>query len=58
MFLGNALISWTCKKQDHVSKSSTEAEYRSMSSACVEVVWFHSLLETWFFTTQSKASSY
>ena len=27
MFLGDALISWRCKKQDRVSKSSTEAEY-------------------------------
>ena len=26
MFLGDALISWRCKKQDRVSKSSTEAK--------------------------------
>jgi len=38
MFLGDVLISWKCKKQDRVSKSSTEAEYRSMSAACAEVV--------------------
>ena len=45
MFLGDALISWRCKKQDHVSKSSTEAEYRAMSTACSEIVWLRGLLE-------------
>ena len=45
MFLDDALISWKCKKQDRVSKSSTEAEYRSMSSTCSEIVWLRSLLE-------------
>ena len=45
MFLGNALISWRCKKQDRVSKSSTETEYCVMSTAFSEIVWLHDLLE-------------
>jgi len=34
-----------CKKQDHVSKSSTKAEYRALSAACSEIVWLCSLLK-------------
>jgi hypothetical protein len=45
MFLGNALISWRCKKQDRVSKSSTKAEYHAMSTTCFEIVWLCGLLE-------------
>ena len=45
MFLGNALISWRCKKQDRVSKSSIEAEYCAMSTACSEIVWLRGLLK-------------
>ncbi|CAL1362537.1 unnamed protein product [Linum trigynum] len=41
---GSAFISWRCKKQDKVSKSSTEAEYRSMSDVASELVWLRRLL--------------
>ena len=58
MFLGGALISWKCKKQDRVSKSSTEAEYRSMSSACSEIVWLRSILEELGFSQPNSTPLY
>jgi hypothetical protein len=39
MFFGDALISWKYKKQDYVSKSSTEAPYHAMFVACFGIVW-------------------
>jgi len=44
MFLGDAFILWKCKKHDHVSKSSTEAEYRAMSAACSKIIWLRGVL--------------
>ncbi len=37
VFLGSTPITWVSKKQSTVSRSSTEAEYRSLASATAEV---------------------
>uniref|UniRef100_A0A2N9HGM7 CCHC-type domain-containing protein n=1 Tax=Fagus sylvatica TaxID=28930 RepID=A0A2N9HGM7_FAGSY len=44
VFLGNNLITWASKKQPTVSRSSTEAEYRSLAVGAAEVAWIRMLL--------------
>ena len=42
--LGKSPISWKSKKQSTISKSNSEAEYRTMASTSAEVTWFVRLL--------------
>jgi histone deacetylase 1/2 len=44
VFYGPNLISWSAKKQATVSRSSTEAEYKVVADATVEMAWMQSLL--------------
>uniref|UniRef100_A0A2N9J1J5 Reverse transcriptase Ty1/copia-type domain-containing protein n=1 Tax=Fagus sylvatica TaxID=28930 RepID=A0A2N9J1J5_FAGSY len=43
VFLGNNPITWLAKKQHTVSRSSTEAEYRSLASGAAELSWIRQL---------------
>jgi hypothetical protein len=44
VFFGPNLISWCAKKQNTVSRSSTEAEYKTMADATAELMWIQSVL--------------
>ncbi|GAU31202.1 hypothetical protein TSUD_210590 [Trifolium subterraneum] len=44
-FLGSSLVSWKAKKQLTVSRSSSEAEYRALSTATCELIWLTFLMK-------------
>jgi hypothetical protein len=45
VYLGDALVSWSSKRQNAVSRSSAEAEYRGIANAVAECSWLRHLLD-------------
>ncbi|XP_048627364.1 uncharacterized mitochondrial protein AtMg00810-like [Brassica napus] len=44
IFLGSNLVSWSSKRQDTVSRSSAEAEYKGVANVVAETCWIRNLL--------------
>ncbi|KAJ9539533.1 hypothetical protein OSB04_032266 [Centaurea solstitialis] len=44
VFVGGNLVSWRSKKQNLVSRSSAESEYRAMAQTTCELIWLHNVL--------------
>ena len=44
VFLGSNLVAWSSRKQHTISRSSAEAEFRSLACLVFEVTWIGSLL--------------
>jgi hypothetical protein len=45
IFLGGNLVAWSSRKQPTVSRSSTEAQYKSVANATAEIMWIQGLLK-------------
>ncbi|GJS45716.1 ribonuclease H-like domain-containing protein [Tanacetum coccineum] len=44
VFLGDNLLTWSSKRQDTLSRSSVEAEYRGVANTVAETSWIRNLL--------------
>ena len=56
--MGESMISWKSKKQATVSRSSAEAEYRSMASSIAEITWIVKLFKELGAKIQTPVSVY
>lgn len=55
VYLGSSLICWKSKKQQVASRSSTEAEYRSLADVTREILWLQQLLRDFHVTVTTTA---
>jgi hypothetical protein len=44
VYLGHNLVSWRARKQGTMSRSSMEAEYKSLANVTAEINWTQALL--------------
>lgn len=45
IFVADNAVAWSSKKQHTISRSSIEAEYKSLANATTDVIWIQSLLQ-------------
>ncbi|CAN6696160.1 unnamed protein product [Malus baccata var. baccata] len=45
VYIGSNPVSWQSKKQDSVSRSSTEAEYKALAHTAADIAWIRSVLK-------------
>jgi hypothetical protein len=50
--LGSGPVTWACKKQQAISLSSAEAEYRAMVNESQEALWLRQILSEFGFQQQ------
>jgi hypothetical protein len=55
LYLGANLVSWSSRRQQTVSRSSTEAEYKALKNATAEVIWVELVLKELGIKQQSTA---
>jgi hypothetical protein len=56
--LGNGAITWSLKKQNAVSLSSTKAEYAAMAHAACEAIWLRNLFQELDFIQNEPTTLY
>ncbi|PKU60143.1 Retrovirus-related Pol polyprotein from transposon TNT 1-94 [Dendrobium catenatum] len=58
LFIGDTPLSWCVKKQPTVAKSSTEAEYRALSTAATDIIWIRRLMADFRFNISTPTTLY